>query len=131
MPVHLDSHTPDINLTPGTTKSDIIVFLYNNLEFGYKPAEISNELDIPHGTATTTLSRLYNSDYVGKTTDGYYYGLDDQDEVHRYLSSLDQTRRMFGHHTDTDNTTPDTVAPDDQPTDAELEAELDDLEEDL
>lgn len=134
MPVHLDSHTPDIDLTPGTTKSDIIVFLYNNPEFGYKPAEIVDELDIPRGTATTTLKRLYDSGYIGKTPDSYYHALDDHDGIHRYLSSLDQLHRMFSERTEDNDqgsvsTEPSNQA--DEPTDAEVETELAELEEDL
>jgi DNA-binding MarR family transcriptional regulator len=134
MPVRLEDHDPDIGLTPGTTKSDIVEFLYSNPEYGYKPAEIQSALDIPHGTATTTLKRLYDDDYIGKTADGYYFALEDKEEMHRYLSSLDQAMRMFGHHI----TEPSAAAPDAGMADAtagasdrDLDAELDELEADI
>lgn len=103
MPVDLGTYTPDFGLTPGTTKSDIMVFLYSNPELGYKPAEISDALEIPRGTATTTLVRLHNAGFVGKTPDSYYHALDNHEQIQRYLSSLEQVNRMFGHHRDGDD----------------------------
>ncbi|RRJ28099.1 MarR family transcriptional regulator [Halocatena pleomorpha] len=100
MPVHLDTHTPEADLTPGTTKSDIVAFLYDNLEYGYKPIEIRNHLDIPHGTATTTLKRLHEEGYIGKTDDSYYHALDNREDLRRYVASLDQLQRMFNRPTD-------------------------------
>jgi Mn-dependent DtxR family transcriptional regulator len=134
MPVRLEDHDPGIGLTPGTTKSDIVEFLYSNLEYGYKPAEIQSALDIPHGTATTTLKRLYDDDYIGKTADGYYFALEDKEEMHRYLSSLDQAMRMFGHHIsgssaadpDAGVTGATTVV-----NERDLDAELDELESEI
>ncbi|MEA5386748.1 hypothetical protein VB779_06580 [Haloarculaceae archaeon H-GB11] len=75
MPVFLENHDAEITLRPGTTKSDIVVYLYQNPEWGYSPQDIKEALDIPRGTATTTLKRLYDEDYIGKTTDGYYHAL--------------------------------------------------------
>lgn len=95
MPIHLDSHTPDVDLTSGTTKSDIVAFLYDNPGLGYSPAEVSEELDIPSGTATTTLGRLEADGYVGKTPDSYYHALEDREDLRRYVSSLDQLDRLF------------------------------------
>lgn len=100
MPVHLESHAPDVDLDPGTTRSAIVAFLYRNPEFGFRPAEIKEALDIPRGTATTTLTRLHDEGYLGKTPDSYYYALDDHEGVRRYVASLDQLERMFGHHRD-------------------------------
>lgn len=81
MPVHLDTHTPDVDLTPGTTKSDIVAFLYENPEYGYKPLEVKEQLGIPHGTATTTLKRLHEESYIGKTDDGWYHALDHREDL--------------------------------------------------
>lgn len=132
MPVLLENHDSEINLRPGTTKSDIVAHLYKNPEWGYSPKDIKNDLDIPRGTATTTLKRLYDDDYIGKTDDGYYYALSEREDIRRYVSSLDQTHRMFGHHRDAD------AAPEEPEkqigegrTDEELEAELAELEDDL
>jgi DNA-binding MarR family transcriptional regulator len=95
MPVHLDTHAPDIDLTPGTTKSDIVAFLYNNPEYGYRPSEIREHLDIPHGIATTTLKRLHEASYIGKTEDSYYHALEHRETLRRYVAGLDQLDRMF------------------------------------
>lgn len=134
MPVHLDSHTPDIDLTPGTTKSAIVAFLYRHPEYGFKPAEIRDELDIPRGTATTTLNRLHEAGYVGKTADSYYHALDDHEGVRRYVASLDQLHRMFGHRREDRDTTRSDGSPADAGSgvsDAEVEAELAELEADI
>lgn len=131
MPVYLDTHDPELDLRPGTTKSDIVAYLYQNPEWGFSPKDIDEALDIPRGTATTTLGRLHEEGYVGKTSDGYYHALPGRDEIDRYVANLDQVTRMFGHHRDTDE--PETAAQTTpgEPEDAELEAELEDLEAEL
>jgi len=129
MPVFLEDHDSEINLRPGTTKSDIVAYLYQNPGWGYSPQEIKETLDIPRGTATTTLKRLYDDGYVGKTDDGYYHALGEREDIRRYVSNLDQVHRMFGHHRDADATPEE---PEKQigegRTDEDLEAELTELE---
>lgn len=129
MPVLLEDHDPDLSLRPGTTKSDIVAYLYRNPEWGYSPQEVTESLEIPRGTATTTLKRLYDDGYVEKTDDGYYHALDERTDVRRYVSSLDQVDRMFGRHRNAD------VTPEEPEkrigegrTDEELETELEELE---
>lgn len=129
MPVLLEDHDPDLSLRPGTTKSDIVAYLYRNPEWGYSPQEVTESLEIPRGTATTTLKRLYDDGYVGKTDDGYYHALDERTDVRRYVSSLDQVDRMFGRHRNAD------VTPEEPEkrigegrTDEEFETELEELE---
>ena len=133
MPVHLDTHDPDIDLTPGTTKSDIVAFLYSNPKYGYRPAELGTHLDIPHGTATTTLKRLHEAGYIGKTEDSYYHALEGREALRRYVASLDQLDRLFTQPTDEDHPpTSDTEgAPPDGRDDAAVERELAALEDDL
>jgi hypothetical protein len=133
MPVYLDTHDPDIDLTPGTTKSDIVAFLYNNPDYGYKPAEVREHLDIPHGTATATLKRLHETGCLGKTDDSYYHALDHREDLRRYVAGLDQLDRMFSHPPD--EGPPPTSDTEDAPPksidDAAVEAELADLEAEL
>lgn len=128
MPVHLDTHTPEADLTPGTTKSDIVAFLYVNPEYGYKPIEIRNHLDIPHGTATTTLKRLHEEGYIGKTDDSYYHALDNREDLRHYVASLDQLHRMFDRPTDE---TDMGDAPAEDIDHAAVENELDALENEI
>lgn len=132
MPVLLDDHDPEIDLRPGTTKSGIVAHLYQNPEWGYSPQDLKETLDIPRGTATTTLKRLNDDGYVGKTDDGYYYALDERKDIRQYVSSLDQVHRMFGHHREMDATPEE---PEKQigagRTDEEVEAELAELESEL
>lgn len=134
MPIHRESHPEDVDLKPGTTKSDIVIFLYRNLDFAYTPSEIADELDIPSGTATTTLRRLHNSGYVGRMKDGYYHGLNDREDLRRYPHSVAETEAMFTHHPDN----PDAPEPDpartpdtDAVNDAALETEIADLEDEV
>ena len=132
MPVHLEDHNSEINLRPGTTRSEIVAYLYRNPEWGYSPQDVKEALDIPRGTATTTLKRLYDDSYLGKTDDGYYYALSEREDIRRYVSSLDQVHRMFGHHRDVDASPEE---PEKQigavRTDEELDAELAELEDDI
>lgn len=100
MPVHLETHTPDLDIDPSTTKGRILAFLYQHPEYGYKPAEIQDELAIPHGTATTTLSRLLAEDYIGKTPDSYYHSLEDRPTLKRYAASYTQLSRLTDHFSD-------------------------------
>lgn len=132
MPVLLKDHDSELDLRPGTTKSDIVAFLYQNPEWGYSPQEIKEALDIPRGTATTTLTRLHDDDYVGKTDDGYYFALSEREDIRRYVSSLNQVDRMFGHHRDADAIPeePEKQLGEDR-TDEELDAELAELEDEL
>lgn len=132
MPILLEDHDAEIDLRPGTTKSDIVAYLYQNPEWGYSPQDVKEALDIPRGTATTTLKRLYDDDYIGKTDDGYYHALGDRDDIRRYVANLNQAQRMFGHHRDVDAKPeePKTKIGEDR-TDEELNAELTELEDDV
>lgn len=103
IPVSLDNQNPGIGLTPGTKKSDIVALLYNNDEYGYTPQHIFNELDISHNTAKFTLKRLYDSDYINKTPEGYYHAREDREDLYRYTAALDGLDRMFATY-EGDNT---------------------------
>jgi len=130
MPILLENHDAEINLRPGTTKSDIVAYLYQNPEWGYSPQDVKEALEIPRGTATTTLKRLYDDDYIGKTDDGYYHALGDRDDIRRYVANLTQADRMFGHHrgADAQPQEPETQLGHGR-TEEELDAELEELEE--
>lgn len=134
MPIHRESHPEDVDLKPGTTKSEIVVYLYRNLEFAYMPSEIAEELEIPKGTATTTLRRLHDRGYVGRMEEGYYHGLDDREDLRRYPRSVAETEALFASHPDnTDAPEPDPArdADSEAADDATLEAELEELEDEF
>ena len=126
MPIHLDTHDPDIDLKPETTKSEIVKFLYTHAKYGFKPAEIRDRLDIPHGTATTTLKRLHEAGHIGKTQDGYYHAIEGREDLRRYVASLGQLDRMFQQPEREDPTRTTADVTDD--IDEELDAELVELE---
>lgn len=132
MPIHRESYPEDIDLKPGTTKSDIVIFLYRNLDFAYTPSEIAEELDIPKGTATTTLRRLHDGGYVGRIEEGYYHGLDDRTDLRRYPQSVAETEALFTSHPDSADApapSPAREAEMDSADEHPLEAELDQLED--
>lgn len=94
MPVHLDTHDAELDLDPTTTKGRLVAFLYQHPDLGFRPSELQTELDIPHGTATTTLARLYEDGYIGKTSDSYYHALPGRDELRRYAAAFEQAARL-------------------------------------
>ena len=95
MPVRREDHDEEIDLTPGTRKSEIVCLLYQNRGLGYRPVEIQEELDLPRGTTATTLTRLVDDGYVGKTADSVYYALQERDDLARYAAAREQTERLF------------------------------------
>lgn len=122
MPVRLETHDSDLELTPGTTKSDIVGFLYRNDRYGYSPQDLHRELEIPHNTAKVTLKRLYDDEYLDKTPDGYYHARPDREDLYRYTAALDGLDRLFASHDDIEHTPGDAEGTTD--TEAETSAEL-------
>ena len=100
MPVDLRTHNPDdgVDIDPGTNKAKIVKLLYNNPHLGYKPSEIRDRLDIPKGSVTTTLLRLYESEHIGKTTDGYYHALETREDLHRFATGLVQVEALTSRY---------------------------------
>jgi hypothetical protein len=90
MPVDLRTHTPDesINVRPGTNEAAILQLLATSPHLGFTPAEIGEQLDIPTGSVSTTLTRLLEKGYIGKTADGLYHGLADSPHIRRFAQSL-------------------------------------------
>jgi len=134
MPIHRQSHPEEVDLKPGTTKSRIVVFLYQHLDLAYTPGEIATELEIPPGTATTTLRRLHDEGYVGRIEDGYYHGRDDREDLRRYPASVAETEAMTERHPDNKTSRtpdPDRVADTESVENATLESEIEELEDEL
>lgn len=100
MPIDLRKHDPDnpITIRPDTTKAKIIKLLYQDTNLGYTPAEIRDELDLPRGTASGTLSRLHEEGLIGKTSDGLYHAFDHREDLRRFAQSLVQLDTMFTRH---------------------------------
>lgn len=139
MPVDLRTHDPDdsIDIDPGTHKATIVRYLYLHPHFGFKPAELHDSLDIPKGSVTTTLVRLLDDGYVGKTSDGYYHALTTRDDLRRFATGLVQTEELVTRY---DGFSPDEfdVTDDfevsterDAPGADDVEAELEGLEKEL
>jgi len=131
MPDSSDTHNADIDLIPGTATSDIVAFLYNNLESRFSADDIQDRLAIPRGRVTTTLPRLNNNGLIGTTEDGYYHALGHREDLRRYVASVQQTKRLFenvdkdyGKHTDIESPIEDV-------DEDELDAELAELEAEL
>jgi hypothetical protein len=90
MPVDLRAHNSDepINVRPGTNEADILKLLYTAPHLGFTPAEIENQTGMAAGSVTTTLTRLLNKGYIGKTSDGLYHALADSPHIARFAKSL-------------------------------------------
>jgi DNA-binding MarR family transcriptional regulator len=95
MPTPLKGHDPNLDLKPGTKRSDIIEHLYRNQDVGYRPSEVSEELDVLRSTAKVTLKRLYDEEHLGKTADGYYHALPAREDLRRYVASVNQLHKMY------------------------------------
>lgn len=129
MPVRLENHDSNLELTPGTTKSDIVGFLYRNDRYGYSPQDLHRELDIPHNTAKVTLKRLYDDEYIDKTPDGYYHARPDREDLYRYTAALDGLDRMFASPDETAHTPDDAEQTADTEEGASAELTDEDIEE--
>ncbi|QSG10828.1 Transcriptional regulator, TrmB family [Halapricum desulfuricans] len=110
MPIDLRRRDPDdpITIRPETAKAKVIKLLYSDTGLGFTPAEIRDELDLPRGTVSGTLSRLHDEGIVGKTSDGLYHGLDHRDDLRRFARSLVSLETMFSRHPEA-GMDPDTV----------------------
>lgn len=102
MPIDLRTHDPDdgIDIAPGTNKAEIVELLYSNPNLGFKPAEIHDRLDMPKGSVTTTLLRLHEEGYVGKTADGYYHAVASRDDLRRFARGLVQASQLTRRYAD-------------------------------
>lgn len=90
MPVDLRSHNSDepINVRPGTNEADVLQLLYATPHLGFTPSEIEDQTDMAAGSVTTTLTRLLDKGYIGKTPDGLYHALDNSPHIARFAKSL-------------------------------------------
>ena len=125
--VRLEDHEPDVELKPGTAKSDIVELLYRNDEYGYQPQAVHEELGIPHNTAKGTLRRLKKNGYVDQTEDGFYHARDDREDLFRYVGGLDGLDRMFAEHEETKSE--ESVTDEQSLTDEEIEDAIDVFDE--
>ncbi|TKX40038.1 PaaX domain-containing protein [Halorubrum sp. CGM4_25_10-8A] len=103
MPIDLRTHdsSDDIHIDPSTNKAAIIQLLYTNPNYGFTPSEIHDRLDnIPKGSITGTLTRLFNDSDIGKTADGYYHALESRDDLRRFARGLVQVRNLTDRYDD-------------------------------
>jgi DNA-binding IclR family transcriptional regulator len=99
MPIDLHEHDSDdpITIRPETIKAQIIMLLYHNTNLGFTPVELQDELDLPRGTVSGTLSRLHDEGRIGKTSDGLY-GLEHREDLRRFAQSLVSLVAMLSRH---------------------------------
>ena len=100
MPIDLRKHDPDhpITIRPDTNKAKIIKLLYHDTNLGFTPTELQDELDLPRGTVSDTLSRLHDEGRIGKTSDGLYHGLEHREDLRRFAQSLVSLDAMLSRH---------------------------------
>jgi len=130
MPGPSDIPDADTDLTPGTAKSDIVAVLYSNPDNRFSPGQIQSQLDIPHETLTTALTRLKNNGLIGKTENRYYHALAHRKDLRRYVESLNQLEMMFDDKNYDEYTNRDESQSEDIDED-ELNAEIAKLEAEL
>lgn len=65
----------DFDVEAGTEEAEALCFLYANSDYGFKPEELEEYIDLPN--PFKALMRLHEMDLIGKTADGYYHALDD------------------------------------------------------
>ena len=96
MPVDLRTHNSDepINVRPGTNEADVLQLLYTTPHLGFTPSEIEDQTDMAAGSVTTTLTRLLDKGYIGKTPDGLYHALDNSPHIARFAKSLIKLDQM-------------------------------------
>lgn len=130
--VSSDSCESEIEISPGTPRSAIIAHLYRHPEQNHALEDIMDALGISREAVTTTLAQLHDDGYIGKADEKRYHALADQRAIRRYVASLDELHRMFGHHRDagTAPEKPRSKIGGDR-TDQELDAELSRLEASL
>lgn len=61
----------------GSEVAVVLAFLYANDEYGFKPGDLSQHVSVSTATAATVLDRLFRTDLIQQTADGYYYAFDD------------------------------------------------------
>jgi hypothetical protein len=100
VPIDLRNHDPNgpILIRPETNKAKIIKLLYNDTNLGFTPAELRDELDLPRGPVSGTLSRLHDEGRIGKTSDGLYHGLQHREDHQRFAQSLVSLVAMLSRH---------------------------------
>jgi hypothetical protein len=90
MPIDLRTHNPDepIDIRPSTNEAAIVKLLYAHSHLGFTPSELEEHLDMAPGSVSTTLSRLLEKGYIGKTADGLYHSLTDRPQIGQFAKSL-------------------------------------------
>lgn len=95
MPIHMPTHEPEIELSAGSLKSDLVEFLYNNPDYGYQPEELERHFTTTEETIADTLSELHAMGYIGITIDGYYHSLPGRKRLTELRSARKPASSMF------------------------------------
>jgi predicted transcriptional regulator len=133
MPIDLDSHNISVDLTYGTMRSDLVVFLYAHSDAGFTPVEISQALDATPENVETELESLHETGHIGKTPSGHYHALATREILNRYVASIEQTKRMFRNMARAEDTNQNDISstPHQSIDDAALASEVESLESEL
>ena len=85
MPVEFDEYRRDregdetLAIDPGSNAYEILSFLAEYPDLGFKPAEIADEVDIPRGSLNPTLARLEEQGLVEHEPP--YWSIGDDDRI--------------------------------------------------
>lgn len=139
MPMHVDDLKAQaeegVSVTPGTQKAKVLRVLVTHPEMAFSPKEVATYADIPANNAPTVCKRLAEMD-LANTENGYYYlpqddaaaaaarralGSAHQQDMAQKTAEADEA--AFADDTD--------HAESEQLTDAEVNAELAEMEDEL
>ena len=82
MPVDFETYTADdgrIDLTKGTNAHAVLLFLFEHRGVGFTPGELHEQVDIPRGSISPTLTRLEQAGLVRHK--GTYWAAADDDRL--------------------------------------------------
>lgn len=79
MPVDFESYHPSDLPTENTNGRQILEYLAQNPELGFRPSELAEELNIPRGSVGTTLRRLEQRGFIRHKGDYWAINLEAYD----------------------------------------------------
>lgn len=104
MPVPVDELTDDdpFPVTPDTNEYEALDFLVRHHEYGFRPHEIAERIEINESSVAKTMRRLDEKDLVERSDEIYYVDPVRVDAIKARLKSFDTVARLFERTPDDD-----------------------------
>lgn len=106
MPVNFDEYRSnrreagDLPVDPGSNAYKVLSFLAEHAEYGFKPSEILERVDIPKGSVNPTLGRLEERGLVDH--EAPYWSAGDDDRLAAIAGTMYSMRAFETEHEDDD-----------------------------